>query len=192
MDTPETIPTWGYKPDGSGQIFNLLTDEVLPEGWELSPSCIMDPDLATAEALSARAAGRAYVPPAALAASEPVSAPLAELEAAIAENERLTAIIARGTEENERLAAELEAADALHENGANVMDALQADLAAAQATVADLQAALSKAHEDGRVTVAERNEAKAAAEALAADLAKVKADLDEATKPKPATGAKGR
>ena len=33
-ENPTIFPTWGYKPDGSAQIFNLREeDEDLPEGW---------------------------------------------------------------------------------------------------------------------------------------------------------------
>lgn len=56
--TTDTVPTWGYKPDGEGRIFDLAPGEVLPEGWHASPDCIENPNFATAEALSARAAGR--------------------------------------------------------------------------------------------------------------------------------------
>jgi len=28
-----SIPTWGYKPDGSAQIFDLKEGADLPEGW---------------------------------------------------------------------------------------------------------------------------------------------------------------
>lgn len=194
MDTPEIIPTWGYMPDGSAQIFDLASGGDLPEGWSLSPTVITDPARATADALTMRATGLTFAHPFEQPASGSASEPSAvdELLAALTEIDRLKGVIDVGMAENERLAAELEASDALHESGATVMDSLKADLDAAQATVADLQASLLKAHEDGRVTVAERNEAKAAVEALSADLAKAKADLDEATKPKPASGAKGR
>jgi hypothetical protein len=30
---PMIFPTWGYKPDGSAQIFDLKEGEELPEGW---------------------------------------------------------------------------------------------------------------------------------------------------------------
>lgn len=185
----ETQSTWGYRPDGSAEIFELAPGQSLPDGWETSPACITNPVLATAEAITARSLGRTYLVPVA----DPVSGFRLDVEAAdaapvtvdpdllanaLAENDRLKGLIETGMAENASLVAEIEAAEkALDEAGA---------------AMADLQAALAKAHEDGRVTVAERNEAKAAAEALAADLAKVKADLDEATKPKPATGAKGR
>lgn len=29
----DVFPTWGYKSDGSAQIFNLREGEELPEGW---------------------------------------------------------------------------------------------------------------------------------------------------------------
>ena len=44
-----TTPTWGYKPDGSADIFNLSLGESLPDGWSTSPACIVDPALATAD-----------------------------------------------------------------------------------------------------------------------------------------------
>jgi hypothetical protein len=33
-DKPTTFPTWGYKDDGSAQIFDLKEGEELPEGWD--------------------------------------------------------------------------------------------------------------------------------------------------------------
>lgn len=43
-------PTWGYRPDGSAQIFDLGSGEALPDGWHPSPTVITDPARATAEA----------------------------------------------------------------------------------------------------------------------------------------------
>lgn len=50
------VETWGYRPDGDARIFKLAPGEGLPDGWHLSPACIADPALATADALSARLA----------------------------------------------------------------------------------------------------------------------------------------
>lgn len=181
-----TNPTWGYKPDGAAQIFDLAPGEGLPDGWHDSPACITDPALATADALSAALQGRAYVPAIADAVSgfrvdEPAAAVDPDaLTNALAEIDRLKAVIETGSAENERLIAEIDAAEAA--------------LGDASTAMADLRESLARAHEDGRVNAAERDAAKAAVEALTADLAKAQADLAEATKPKPAvtTAAKGR
>ncbi|MEN3208642.1 hypothetical protein PUR23_01170 [Methylorubrum populi] len=176
MDTTETIPTWGYKADGSAKIFDLAPSAALPEGWSASPTVITDPALATADALTMRATGLTF----ARAVEEPASEPSAvdELLAALTEIDRLKAVIETGSAENERLIAEIDAAEAA--------------LGDASAAMADLRDSLAKAHEDGRVNAAERDAAKAAVEALTADLAKAQADLAEATKPKPATAAKAK
>ena len=176
-------PTWGYKPDGSAQIFDLAPGEGLPDGWHHSPACITDPALATADALSAALQGRAYVPVVADAISgfrvdEPAAVDADALANALAEIDRLKGVIEAGMAENATLVADI--------------DAAEKTLEGASAAMSDLQSALAKAHEDGRVTVAERNEAKAAAEALAAELAQAKADLDAATAPKPVSAAKGK
>lgn len=176
MDTIETIATWGYKPDGSGQIFDLAPGADLPEGWHLSPSVITDPSLASADALTMRATGLTFAHSVEVPASEPSA--VDELLAALTEIDRMKAVIETGMKENAALVAEIEAADAA--------------LDSASAAMTELQATLARAHEDGRVTVAEHNAAKEAAEALAAELAQVKADLDEATKPKPATASKAK
>jgi multidrug resistance efflux pump len=176
MDTTETIPTWGYKADGSAKIFDLAPGAALPEGWSVSPTVITDPALATADALTMRATGLTF----AHAVEEPASEPSAvdELLAALTEIDRLKGVIETGSAENERLIAEIDAAEAA--------------LGDASAAMADLRDSLAKAHEDGRVNAAERDAAKAAVEALTADLAKAQADLAEATKPKPATAAKAK
>ncbi|KQO88884.1 hypothetical protein ASF36_23955 [Methylobacterium sp. Leaf90] len=176
MDTIETIATWGYKPDGSAQIFDLAPGADLPEGWHLSPTVITDPSRASADALTMRATGHTFAHVVDVPASEPSA--VDELLAALTEIDRLKAVIETGKAENEALVAEIEAAE-----GA---------LDGASAAMTELQATLATAHEDGRVTVAERNAAKEAAEALAAELAQVKADLDAATAPKPANTAKGK
>ncbi|MBA9067170.1 RNA polymerase-interacting CarD/CdnL/TRCF family regulator [Methylobacterium sp. RAS18] len=178
-ETIQTVATWGYQPSGAARIFDLAPGEALPDGWDASPSVIIDSMLASAEALSAAVQGRVYVP--AIAAEVRVDVPAVDTEMlgnALAEIDRLKSVIEAGMAENATLVAQIESAEKTLEG--------------ASAAMAELQASLAKAHEDGRVTVAERNEAKAAAEALAAELAQVKADLDEATKPKPATAAKGR
>lgn len=182
MDSTETIvtvATWGYQPSGAGRIFDLAPGEALPDGWDASPSVITDPALASAEALSAAAQGRAYVP--AIAAEVRVDVPAVDTEMlgnALAEIERLQGVIEAGMAENASLVAEIEAAESALDGASTAM--------------AELRDSLAKAHEDGRVNAAERDAAKAAVEALSADLAQVKADLDEATKPKPATAAKGK
>ena len=180
MDTIETIATWGYKPDGSAQIFDLAPGADLPEGWSPSPSVITDPSRATADALTMRATGLTFAHAVEGPASGPASEPSAvdELLAALTEIDRLKGVIEAGMAENATLVAEIEAAEVA--------------LGDASTAMRDLQASLAKAHEDGRVNATERDEAKAAAEKLAAELAQVKADLDEATKPKPATATKGR
>lgn len=170
----QTNATWGYKPTGEAKIFDLAPGEALPEGWEASPTCITDPALATAEALTAAAEGRPYLPPASVA---PVSAstPLADLEASVAEIERLKAIIAAGTEENARLVAEIEQAEA--------------DLDLAAKDIVALRASLEQAQKDGGFAAEERDAAKADLDALGQELARVRADLDAATAPKPAAKA---
>lgn len=55
-DSTSRIKTWGYRPDGDAQIFDLAPGEGLPDSWHDSPACITDPALATADALSARLA----------------------------------------------------------------------------------------------------------------------------------------
>jgi hypothetical protein len=62
MTGSETTPTWGYRPDGSAEIFDLGPGETLPEGWHPSPDVITDPARATAEALSATVARAAQAP----------------------------------------------------------------------------------------------------------------------------------
>lgn len=178
-----TNPTWGYQPDGSAQIFDLAPGKGLPDGWHNSPACITDPALATADALSAALQGRAYVPPVADAVSgyridECAAVDADALASALAEIDRLKGVIEAGLAENATLVAEIETAETTLEG--------------ASAAMSDLQAALAKAQEDGGFAVAERDEANKALDALKAELAQVKADFDEATKPKPATTAKGR
>lgn len=184
MDSTETIvtvATWGYQPSGAARIFDLALGEALPDGWDASPSVITDPMLASAEALSAAVQGRVYAP--AIAAEVRVDVPAVDTEMlgnALAEIDRLKAVIETGMAENAELVAEIDAAGAA--------------LTSASAAMADLRESLAKAHEDGRVNAAERDAAKTAVEALTADLAKAQADLAEATKPKPAvtTSTKGR
>ncbi|MBE7203656.1 MAG: helix-turn-helix domain-containing protein [Parafilimonas terrae] len=62
MTESTTHPTWGYRPDGSAEIFNLGPGESLPDGWHPSPDVITDPARATAEALSATVARAAQTP----------------------------------------------------------------------------------------------------------------------------------
>ncbi|KQP99718.1 hypothetical protein ASF59_09930 [Methylobacterium sp. Leaf121] len=176
MDTIETIATWGYKPDGSAQIFDLAPGADLPEGWHASPSVISDQSLATADALTMRATGLTFAHPVEVPASEPSA--VDELLTALTEIDRLKGVIEAGMAENAALVADI--------------DAAEKTLEGASAAMSDLRESLAKAHEDGRVNAAERDAAKAAVEALTADLAQVKADLGEATKPKPAAAAKGR
>ena len=179
-----TNPTWGYKPDGAAQILDLAPGEGLPDGWHDSPACITDPALATADALSAALQGRAYVPPVADVVSgfrvgESAAAVDADaLANALTEIDRLKGVIEAGMAENATLVAEIETAETTLEG--------------ASAAMSELQAALAKAQEDGGFAVAERDEAHKSLDALKAELAQVKADLDEATKPKPAAAAKGR
>lgn len=176
MDTIETNPTWGYMPDGSAQIFDLAPGADLPEGWSPSPSVITDPSRATADALTMRATGLTFAHPVEEPASEPSA--VDELLAALTEIDRLKGVIEAGMAENATLVAEIETAEKTLEG--------------ASAAMSDLQAALAKAQEDGGFAVAERDEAHKALDALKVELAQVKADLDEATKPKPAAAAKGR
>lgn len=169
MDTPDivTLPTWGYWPDGEAQIFPLAPGESLPDGWSASPSVITDPARATAEALTDRAAGRAYPAP-------PVeAAPVSTVpDAMLAEIERLNGIIATGMAENEGLIAEITKAE-------DLLDAAAAD-------VATMRAALAKAEADGVAATAARDEAHAAIASVSADaaaaIAKLEADLAEARK----------
>lgn len=46
------ISVWGYKADGSAQVFALTADELLPSGWSEDVSTIEDPKKRTAEAVS--------------------------------------------------------------------------------------------------------------------------------------------
>lgn len=180
MDTPETIPTWGYQPDGSAKIFDLAPGEALPDGWSTSPAVIEDPSLATAEALTARAAGRAYPVPAQAMPGEvaPAAAPSTDPDAlatALAEIERLRGIIEIGSAENAAMVAEIETAEQT--------------LGAAADQIAALTEALQKAQADGGFAVQERDAAFASLDTLKAELDQVKADLDAATKPKTAAPA---
>ncbi|BAQ43972.1 hypothetical protein [Methylobacterium aquaticum] len=170
----QTNRTWGYRPTGEAKIFDLALGAPLPEGWEASPACITDPALATAEALTAAAEGRPYAAPLE-AAPIATSHPLAELEASVAEIERLKAIIAAGTEENARLVAEIEQAEA--------------DLDLTAKDIIALRASLEQAQRDGGFAAEERDAAKADLDALGQELARVRADLDTATAPKPAAKA---
>lgn len=178
---PTTNPTWGYKPDGSAQIFDLAPGEGLPDGWQGSPACIADPALATAEALSARAEGRAYEVPAFDAVSgfriehAEGSAEAEDLAGALAEIVRLQGIIDTGMAENARLVAEIEQAEA-------ELDVTAKDIIA-------LRASLEQAQKDGGFAVEERDGAIADLDKLKAELAQVRADLDAATAPKPAAKA---
>jgi hypothetical protein len=169
------IPTWGYRPTGEAKIFDLVPGTTLPEGWETSPACITDPALATAEALTAAAAGRPYVAPLETVLRS-ADAPLAELEASVAEIERLKAIIAAGMEENARLVAEIEQAE-------TELDALAQDVIA-------LRASLEQAQKDGGFAAGERDAAIADLDKLKGELVQVRADLDAATAPKPSTKTK--
>lgn len=168
----QTVPTWGYKPDGSAEIFNLAPGEALPDGWQSSPACIVDQDLATADALTARAGGRVFVPPSDLyGLGEPLPLPVDAdaLANALAEIDRLSGIITTGIDENQRLVGEIEDA----EDG----------LDAAAAEIVSLKALLTKAQEDGGFAVSERDEALAKLDAVTADLTQARADLDAATAP---------
>lgn len=175
MNTRESFMTWGYKPDGSAKIFDLTSGEGLPEGWYASPDVIEDPNLATAEALSARAAGRAYPGPAQAMPGEvvPAAAPSVDpdaLASALAEVERLRGIIETGSAENAAMVAEIETAEKT--------------LGAAADQITALTDALAKAQADGGFALQERDAAFASLDALKAELDKAKADLDAATKPK--------
>lgn len=171
-----TIPTWGYKPDGSAEIFDLVPGAALPDGWDASPTVIVDPEFATAEALTARAAGREYVPPRETAALTGSVDPDA-LGDALAEIDRLKGIIETGVAENERLIGEIEAAEAAVEQATASLAALGADLTKAQA--------------DGGFAVEERDAALKDLDAVKAELAGVRADLDALTAP-PAAAKAGK
>ncbi|POR42568.1 hypothetical protein [Methylobacterium sp. V23] len=195
-ENADTLPTWGYQPDGAARIFDLAPGEALPEGWFASPDCITDPTLATAEAITARAAGRAYET--VLVVSDAATAnPLAELEILVTENERLNGIITMGSAENQRLIAEIETVEdardaALAEvetaRGAHAETLTALDHATTALT--DLQAQLTKAQADGGFAVEERDAANADLETLRTELAQVRADLDAATAPKASGKAK--
>ena len=183
MDT--TIPTWGYRPNGDARIFDLAPGQALPEGWEASPACITDPSLASADALTARAAGREYVPPKADPKPLPASAAAAQVEI-----DRLQGIIDAGMAENQRLFEELDAAEAACD--AAIAEAATARLAhehtitsldAATQDLDDLKAVLTKAQADGGFAVSERDAALADLDTLQAELAQARADLDVATAP---------
>ncbi|GLS44368.1 hypothetical protein [Methylobacterium brachythecii] len=165
MDAATTFPTWGYKPDGSAQIFDLSAGETLPAGWETSPTCITNPELATADALTARAEGRTYLQPAADAGHDVLTdaaAPAVDPDAfanALAEIDRLTDIIRGGQAQNDALITEIEAAEAAVETATTELISLR-ELLAAETT--DKANALAKV------------------ETLTADLAKATTDLVEA------------
>lgn len=169
MDTPETIPTWGYKPDGSAKIFDLTLGEGLPDGWSTSPSVITDPELATADALTMRATGLIFK---GHQTDEGSAAPVADdaLASALAEIERLRGIIETGSAENAAMVAEIETAEKT--------------LGAAADQITALTDALAKAQADGGFALQERDAAFASLDALKAELDQAKADLDAATKPK--------
>jgi len=191
-ETIPTSPTWGYQPDGSARIFDLTPGESLPDGWNASPDCIADPALATADALTARAAGREYV------AAAPLEILLAP-PASDAEVARLKDVIETGMAENQRLFEDLDAAE-------SARDAALADAATARAThehtltaleeaqgeLASLKTLLTKAQEDGGFAVSERDEALKRLDAMSADLAQARADLDAATAPAAPKTAKAR
>ncbi len=170
------IATWGYKPDGDARIFDLAPGESLPEGWHTSPDVITDATFATAEALTARAAGRVYVPPAVTAVDEVPAA--ASPDTAMAEIDRLKGIIEAGFGENQTLYERL--------------DAAEGELNAAAQDIIDLRAALADAG-------TAKDAALAKVDAIAAELTQARADLDAATTPapgatseKPADKPKGR
>jgi hypothetical protein len=196
----ETTPTWGYKPDGSAEIFDLAPGEALPDGWHASPDCIADPTLATAEALTARVDGRPS--PAVLVlqdetSGQPTAVLNADLTNALAEIARLGDIIATGSAENEKLVDEIETVEAARDAALAEVEtarAAHADTLAAldHATTAltELQAQLAKAQADGGFAVEERDAANADLETLRTELAQARADLDAATAPKASKAAK--
>ncbi|MCJ2107852.1 hypothetical protein MKK70_21225 [Methylobacterium sp. E-041] len=180
-----TIPTWGYKPDGEARIFDLAAGADLPEGWNASPSCITDPALASADALTAAAAGRAYQPPRADPTPPPASA-----GAAMVEIDRLKGVIEAGMAENQRLFEELDAAEAARDaaiadaaTAAAARDRLTSDLDTATADLASLRAALDAA-------ITDKTDLVAKVDAISAELATARTDLDALTAPKSAGKAK--
>lgn len=208
MDAATTNATWGYKPDGSAEIFDLAPGEGLPDGWHASPDCITDPDLATAEALTARAEGRDYVLPAA----DPVSGFRVEGEAgatidpdalanALAEIDRLTGIIATGTAENADLVAQIEGAEAAldaaekrFEDGGRIQaeivsgltaerDALKDDLEHSREDGKALEGMVEKAVDDAKALTAERDALQSALTAAQAERDAIRADLEALTAP---------
>lgn len=133
-----TVPTWGYRPDGSAEIFDLAPGEGLPDGWHPSPTVITDPTLATAEALSAtiaRGAEKPRPPAASLRAPEadakgakvshPSQAP-DRADALQAENARLVAEVAE-------LRRGLAAVQAAHDEALARAEALAAQITALSA-----------------------------------------------------------
>ena len=114
-------PTWGYRPDGSAQIFDLGPGQALPDGWHPSPTVITDPARATAEALSATVARTAETPrrPAVHIPPSAASDAITVLEA---ENDRLAAEVAE-------LRKALDASQAAHAEALAHIETLATQLA---------------------------------------------------------------
>lgn len=135
-------PTWGYRPDGSAQIFDLGLGEVLPDGWHPSPTVITDPARATAEALSATAARVAQTPQRPAVPPTPLGADV--IAALRAENARLAAEVAE-------LRRALDAGRVAHAEALAHIETLSTQLAEALA----LAAPVERGQADGEIPGAE-------------------------------------
>ena len=171
-------PTWIYHPTEPAKIVDLERGAAPPDGWSRSPSVVLDPSHATAEALTIAVTGRSFALH--YEGSEEMVAPTSPdpeaLVSALTEIDRLKGIIAAGSQENEALVVEIERAEGV--------------LGAAAAEIGTLKAALEKALADGADLAAARDEAGAAVERLTGELAEARKDLEAATAPK--TAAKAR
>lgn len=139
-----TQPTWIYHPTEPAKIVELARGDDAPEGWSLSASVILDPAHATAEAITARAAGRELpravddVP--APAADAPLGPTAEDLLTVMARISELEGVIQAGMAENDRLAAELSTADDAVDDAAAAIEHLKADLAARDRATENLTA----------------------------------------------------
>lgn len=127
----DTVASFGYSRCGRAAIFDLPRGAGLPNGWHSSPDVYADKGIASADAISARLERN----PGPVEDAGPVKAvasqPDAALTARIAE---LEAIVSSGQAENQRLVAELSAAEEELDAAAREMSAMKTDATAKAAT----------------------------------------------------------